>query len=188
MDDEERWEGGAAKQQPWEKKRRISNYIGVGVLVALLATIGIYKGVEWVKSRNKVSQTEKTLQKLCKGFAKNDKAVIAEWAAGTVKDAWDNQIVLHSDDRTKIVFVSKGPDGVLDTPDDIRSEETRPSARAETQAALKNNEANANIAEIQQKAEAAVDVAKKAAEKGEAQGENGGWKWKFRWGRSKEGD
>lgn len=170
-------------EAPWQKKRRISNYIGLVVLLALLVTIGGYKGIEWLNHRNKARDTEATLKTLCRAFAKNDKAVIADWAAGNYKDVWGNQIVLHSDDRSKIVFVSKGPDGLIDTADDIRSEEVRPSSRPEAQAAL-----NVNVADIQHKAEAAADEVKKAAENGEAKGESGGWKWRFRWGRSKEGE
>lgn len=150
-------------EAPWQKKRPISNQIGLGVLVILLVTIGGYKGIEWLNNRNKAKDTEAALKTLCRAFAKNDKAVIADWAAGKYKDVWGNQIILHADDRSKIVFVSKGPDGLIDTADDIRSEEVRPSTRAETQAVLKAN-ADVNVANIQQKAEAAVDEVKKATE------------------------
>ena len=190
-DREDPWLGGN-REAPWQRKRRISNYVGALVLVVLVATIGIYKGVEWMGARGKVNETKKTLQRLCKGFAKNDKAVIAEWASGSVKDAWGNQIILHSDDRTRIVFVSKGPDGVLNTPDDIGSEQVRPSAKTETQAALNaNNDPNINrnlAADVQNRIEGAVDEVKKAADSGEAKAESGGWKWSLRWGRKKEGD
>lgn len=170
-------------EQPWERKRRISNYIGFFALTVIVGGVLVLNGINWVQKSSKISSTKKTLAELCKGFTKNDKAVIGKWARGEYVDSWNNHIVLEAADRTnsKVVFVSKGPDGQLGTPDDIRSEECKPSSRAEAQKAI-----NVDLVEAQQKVEEAIEGVKQATEKGEAQGERGGWKWRIRWGKPAE--
>lgn len=167
---------------PVERKKRISNTIGLIVLLFFAFVLGGRYLFVKLKKDGELQATQKTLDEVADGFAKNDKEVMLKWARGEYKDSWGNGIVLVSDDRTTVVMGSSGPDGILDTEDDMRSERHR-SVRKVSLAGVKES-----VASTQKKAEDALDAVKAAAEKGEAEGNKGGWRWSIRWGRGNKED
>jgi len=95
-------------------KYRFDTIIGTAVLflfVCVLCTVGVSR---WIAA----NETRKSLDDLSKNVANNDKKSLMDWASGNFKDQWGNTFVLDSN-GDEVKFLSKGPDGILGSKDDI---------------------------------------------------------------------
>lgn len=112
-----------------ERNRKVTNIIGLVALAIFVMFIVATKVAKSVAERKNKEETEESLLHVCNGFKANDKAIIHSWACGAYQDAWDNDLILiDSASSTGLtVFASKGPDGELNTDDDIRHAVLRPT-------------------------------------------------------------
>jgi len=115
------------------EKRKFSSKLGLVVVVGFFLLIVVVKGGIWAKHRGDIRITNKVLYDTCEGIAFGNKYLLQKWAGGEFVDAWGNQILLESDDGKTVVCVSKGPDGMLGTPDDIRMEKPVSNGRPAAQ-------------------------------------------------------
>jgi len=107
--------GSASSNKPrrtW--KQKFSNLLGLAMLsffVILVMTMG---ALRWAA----LGSTRDHLDILAQKVAHLDRPALMNWASGNEKDHWDNTFVLERNSED-VQFRSKGPDGVLDTKDDI---------------------------------------------------------------------
>lgn len=115
-------------------KRGYVNYMGVLSFLFLFGAIAATKTYEWyVESKerakaeelrtNRDRETEKLLNYVAEGFAKNDKDIQMRWAKNEFTDPWGKSVFLAINNKIGgTLFLSKGEDGVEFTEDDIMSE------------------------------------------------------------------
>lgn len=108
---------------PWKRK---DNLLGLCALAILVLLIVGQQANKYFKLLNAIDNTKKVISTLGNHFISNDKVQINQWAKGEVLDDWGNQIILHRSHQTAVVLVSKGPDGILGTPDDISESFVKP--------------------------------------------------------------
>lgn len=105
-----------------QRKRRMSNIIGIAVFATFVTAILIAGAVRMVQNRGHVQEARNLTNEVAAAFADNDVQVIDKWSRGQYVDPWQNQLVLLSSGPAGVQMVSKGPDGNLDTGDDIISD------------------------------------------------------------------
>ena len=103
-------------------RRKLTNALGVLVLIIL----AIVMAFVFILRSLAVKETEQLVDDLGHDFAQGNSEVVMEWARGEVVDSWENQVVLVQSDSSAVQFVSKGPDGEMDTDDDIVGEVHQP--------------------------------------------------------------
>ena len=106
------------------RRRKYTNIAGLAVLGFFVIAIIAVSGSKWLTRRSEVRDTEKLLNYVAAGFANSDHEIMKQWAIGGpgFKDSWGNQLVIKSKEGEEgYRFVSKGPDGELETEDDISS-------------------------------------------------------------------
>ena len=81
------------------------------VFACVLCVVGLHRLAA-------ISNTRNSLDDLSKKVADNDKKALIDWASGNIKDQWGNTFVLDSN-GSEVKFMSKGPDGILKSKDDI---------------------------------------------------------------------
>lgn len=104
-----------------QDKIALSNAAGLGTLIFFVFVVLVVGCTRWGIRRYYFKQTREMLRTVAVGFASHDKDVMDQWARGEFQDPWKNSPVILENDGS-VCFVSKGPDGQLDTGDDIVGE------------------------------------------------------------------
>lgn len=178
-------EGLLNMPKPQKKKltpQQWINRVGIVLLGMFLIVIGLIQLEQWGEQQAKIKETNKILHVLVESFAHNDHEIINSWAAGKIQDAWQGPMILSSIDN-KISFTSKGPDGELDTNDDLKSEvfPVKPRNRYNPPP-----DGPDFLTAAKRKAGELVDQVKETVDNGEAEVKGRGWSFQWKWGKSKE--
>jgi len=111
-----------------KKRKRMSpqkrsNMIGLVALGVFFIAIVCYVTYGNMQERQAIQDTVAQVNNMAVNFANHTDAPIQEWAQGKIVDPWEGQLILtKSSSKDGVQVVSKGPDGDLNTEDDIRSE------------------------------------------------------------------
>lgn len=179
--------GKVPDETPGQRKRRISNVVGLALLAGLAGTFGVYKLIVYVNRADELTKTKKVMEIVADGFGRNDPKVVGKWASGQYVDAWGNPIILEAGDTKEFSLLSKGPDGEAGTADDIRASGRRkkePPKSARTQA--DKNEPPKEEAKAAEEGPGLIDRGREVIDKGETKGKVGGWNWSLRFGRGEK--
>lgn len=104
------------------ERKKLTNIIGLVVLAAFVVAVVITGAVRHARKLAESQQALKVANEVASGFATKDAKVVIRWANGQYADPWKGQIVLLANEKTGVQLASKGPDGELGTPDDIKSQ------------------------------------------------------------------
>lgn len=175
------------------RKRAITNWVGLVCLGGFVIAILVSGGSKFFQKNQEIKDTEVLLNFVAEGFSHKDRNVIMQWAEGGYSDVWGNHLILRGNDDGSFRFVSKGPDGVIDTDDDVTGRlhryevheifKPKPKPRPSKQKNIqKTKTVEDRIDEAKAKAGELFNKAKKAAEDVEVEAEKEkGWKWNFKW-------
>lgn len=116
------------------RKRNMANALAVLALVFVIGLIASEFMIRWYRSLQQVNQTKETLTNVSAALLENDKPAIRQWATGHLKDAWDQSVVISTNNDHEVEVVSKGPDKEFGTEDDVsHSVEKPPKLRPESE-------------------------------------------------------
>ncbi len=173
-----------------DKKRRITNIIGVVVLGTIILGVTTQRGIQWFQEREQKRNANANTQQLADelaGALVNDSSgeVVMRWARNdNFVDAWGGPFVIDHSSKDKGVRVrSYGADGQPNTEDDILS---RVFKYDQTKYEIKTKPANGKMDEIKERLEGVGRKAKEMIQDAkdsevEAEKKEGGWKWEFKW-------
>lgn len=106
-----------------DRKRKITNIIGIIVLGTIVIGATIQRGMQYVQEQNDREVTRKMADDLAESLINNSSGdIVMEWAKGEYVDTWGNQFIIDYNTLDKGACVrSRGLDGQHHTEDDIVS-------------------------------------------------------------------
>jgi hypothetical protein len=99
-----------------DKKRKFGIFVAISMLSFFGIVILSTGAIKWMARH----QTQVALNSLAEKVASGDRTALMNWAAGNERDKWGNTFNLEMNTGA-VQFMSKGPDGVSGTKDDIHS-------------------------------------------------------------------
>lgn len=95
-------------------KKIISTVAGLLALTFFVVVIIVHQIIHSMA----IQKTKDDLSALANAVANNNRPVLMSWASGHIKDQWGETFVIENN-TTAVCFLSKGPDKLLNTSDDI---------------------------------------------------------------------
>ena len=172
-----------------DKKRRITNIIGIVVLGTIIIGVTAQRGIQWFQERERQRNADETTKQMADDLASalvNDSSgeLVMRWARNDgYVDVWGNPFVIEHNTKDKGACIrSYGADGQPHTTDDILS---RIYDYEKTRYKIEPRPTSDKMDEIKERLEGAGRKAKevlKQAENTEVEAEKEkGWKFNFKW-------
>ena len=171
-----------------DKKRRITNIIGVVVLGTIILGVTTQRGIQWFQERERRQNADATTQQMADDLASalvNDGSgeLVMKWARVEYVDVWGKPFAIEHSNKDKGVCIrSYGADGQPNTEDDILS---RVFKYDQSKYEIKTRPADGKMGEIKERLEGAGRKAQellKQAENTEVEAEKEkGWRFNFKW-------